>query len=89
MGTTEPEVAELLERARRLSPKERAVAEYFFRHISVGDLRAVLDLKKRGVADPQAIIDKLVEIGILEKGVDCYNLAAPLRRYFIRKRGVL
>ncbi|MCE4619742.1 MAG: hypothetical protein F7C33_01835 [Desulfurococcales archaeon] len=78
--------SELFERARRLDKEQRMVFDYFYKNVSVGDLRALMELEKLGVRDPQARIDELVEMGLLEKGMDCYNLAKPLREY-IFKRG--
>lgn len=86
MSSYEEEALRLLEAARRLGPRERKVFEYFRKYVSVGDLRAVLDLERLGVRDAQDVIDRLVEMGLLERGVDCYNLARPLREYFRRKR---
>ena len=85
----EKEVARLMELIRSLPPEERRAAEYFVKHISVGDIRAVMDLKKAGIKDPETVLERLVELGVLEKGLDCYNLAKPLRVYLVRKRGVL
>ncbi len=82
------EAAALLEKVEKLGKEERRVAEYFFKHISVGGLRAVLDLKRLGVQEPEEKIEKLIELGVLERGMDCYNLAKPLRDYFIKKYGV-
>ncbi|MCE4608870.1 MAG: hypothetical protein F7C36_00610 [Desulfurococcales archaeon] len=78
--------AKLLEQIEKLPPDSRKVAEYFMKHISVGDLRAVLDLKKLGVKDPESRIEELISLGILEKGVDCFNLSTPLRNYIFSRR---
>jgi hypothetical protein len=80
------EASRLLDLIRSLPKEEKVVAEYFLKYVSVGDLRAVLDLKRLGVKDPQPIIERLVEYGILERGVDCYNLSKPLRDYVLRRR---
>jgi hypothetical protein len=77
--------AALLEVIESLDAAHKKVAGYFIKHISVGDLRAVLDLKKMGVENPEEIIEELVELGILEKGIDCYNLSKPMR-YYVFKR---
>jgi hypothetical protein len=76
---------ELLEKARKLGREQRIVFEYFYKNISVGDMRAVMELEKLGVRDPQARIEELVEAGLLEKGMECYNLAKPLREYIFRR----
>ncbi|MCE4624800.1 MAG: hypothetical protein F7C35_02915 [Desulfurococcales archaeon] len=80
------ETARLLELIKKLDPQHRKVADYFMKYVSVGDLRAVLDLKKLGVSDPKSVIEDLIELGILERGVDCYNISKPLREYIFRKR---
>jgi len=80
------EASRLLDLIRTLPKEERVVAEYFLKYVSVGDLRAVLDLKRLGIEDPQPIIERLVEYGILERVVDCYNLSKPLREYVWRRR---
>lgn len=58
---------ELLEKARKLNKEQKIVFNYFYKNISVGDLRAIMELKKLGVRDPQARIDELIEIGLLER----------------------
>ncbi len=77
---------ELLEKARKLNKEQKIVFNYFYKNISVGDLRAIMELKKLGVRDPQARIDELIEIGLLERGMECYNLAKPLREYLFRRK---
>ncbi len=76
---------ELIEKSRRLPRDLKIVFEYFYKNLSVGDLRAVKELERMGVKDPQDKIDKLVEEGLVEKGLDCYNLAKPLREYIYRR----
>ena len=80
------EALRLLEEVRRLGPRERKVFEYFRKYVSVGDIRAVMDLEKLGVKDAQEAIDRLIELGVLERGIDCYNLSKPLREYFRARR---
>ncbi len=77
---------ELLEKARKLGKEERIVFEYFYKNVSVGDLRAVVELKRLGVKNPQEKIDELIDMGLLEKGLECYNLAKPLREYLYKRR---
>ncbi len=77
--------AHLLDKAKRLGDDERRVLSYFMKNISVGDIRAVLDLEKLGVKNAEAIIEHLINLGFLEKGTDCYNLSKPLRVYVFRK----
>ncbi|GAB6147775.1 PolB1-binding protein PBP2 family protein [Stetteria hydrogenophila] len=79
------EASRLLEKARRLSRDEKAVFNYFMDNVSVGTIRAVKELKYKGVSDPMKIIMKLVDEGLLEKGYDCFNLPKPLRVYRTRR----
>lgn len=71
----------LLEKARRLGGEERIVFNYFMENVSVGELRAVKELSRKGVRDPLRVIMRLVEEGLIERGYDCFNLAEPLRIY--------
>jgi hypothetical protein len=79
------EASKLLDKARKMSSEERAVFNYFMDNVSVGELRAVKELSRKGVEDPLKVIMKLVEEGLLEKGYDCYNLVEPLRIYRARR----
>ena len=79
------EAGRLLEKVRKLNKDQRIVFNYFYKNVSVGDLRALLELKKLGVRDPQARIDELIDMGLLEKGMECYNLAKPLREYLYKR----
>lgn len=55
--------------------KEIEIAiKYFKENISVGELIALRDLKYKGIRDPERIIAKLIQMGIIEKGEGCYNL---------------
>jgi len=78
---------ELLTRARRLPRELRRVFQYFYDNVSVGELRAIHDLKRLGVRDPQAAISELIRLGLVEKGRECYNLARPLREYKLGLNG--
>lgn len=79
------EATKLLDRARKMSREEKIVFNYFVDNVSVGELRAVKELSRKGVEDPLKVIMKLVEEGLLEKGYDCYNLVEPLRVYRARR----
>ncbi|ACP35660.1 hypothetical protein YG5714_1552 [Sulfolobus islandicus Y.G.57.14] len=58
-----------------VNQKEIEIAiEYFKNYVSVGEIAATMDLKARGISNPQAVISKLIEMGIIEKGEGCYNL---------------
>ena len=76
---------ELLERARRLQGDARQALIYMVDNVSVGDLRAVEDLRRKGLRDPVAALDELVEMGLVERGRGCFNLAAPLRTLIARR----
>ncbi len=82
------EASRLLAVAQKLEGDYRKVFEYFVKYVSVGDLRAEAELSRLGVKDPINIIEELVDMGLLERGIDCYNLARPLRRYYARSRGL-
>ena len=82
------EAYKLLEKVSSLGEMEKEAFKYFIENVSVGVIRAVKDLKARGVKDPEEAIAKLVEEGLIEEGAECYNLAKPLRE-LIRKRGSL
>ena len=87
-GDWRQEASRLLAIAQRLEGEKKKVFEYFVKYVSVGDLRAEAELQKLGVKDPINVIEELVEMGLLERGIDCYNLARPLRRYYARNRGL-
>jgi len=74
-------LAYLLEKARKLRGPLRKAFQYFYKEVSVGELRAIQDLRRMGVRDPQAAISELIRLGLLEKGKECYNLAKPLREH--------
>ncbi len=77
----------LLEAARELRGDLRAALLYFLEEVSVGDLRAAQDLMKRGVKDPATAVERLIGMGLVERGRDCLNLADPLRR-MLAERGL-
>lgn len=87
MGVDEvmEKAGELLEKAQRLPRELKPVFDYFYRNVSVGDLRALSELEKLGVRDPQEKIEALIGMGLLERGHDTYNLAGPLREYIFRR----
>jgi len=80
------EASRLLELARRLEGDKRKVYQYFVKNVSVGDLKAEYELKRMGVSEPLEIIEELIEAGLLERGIDCFNLAYPLRKYYASRR---
>ncbi|MGC9072229.1 MAG: PolB1-binding protein PBP2 family protein [Acidilobus sp.] len=77
----------LLEVARGLKGDLKTAFVYFVEGVSVGDLRALGDLRKRGVRDPASAIEGLIELGLIERGRDCFNLSEPLRR-MVYERGL-
>lgn len=79
--------SQLLEVARSLKGELREAFIYLVDNISVGDLRAAMDLRRRGIKDPAAVLEELVNMGLAERGDECYNLPAPLRR-LIAERGI-
>ena len=81
------EALRLLEKARRLSGPEKTVFEYFLEEVSVGFLRAEMELRSKGVKDPDTAIRRLEELGILERGRNSISLVKPLRTYLARRRG--
>ena len=85
MSNVEKEVIELLKKVEKLNEAEREVMRYFVSNVSVGDIRATLDLKAKGIDNPEKIIAKLVKEGLLEKGDGCFNLNEKLRPRSVRK----
>jgi len=81
------EASKILSRAERLEGEYRIVYQYFLDNISVGDLRAVEDLKRKGVRDPLRVIYKLVSDGLLERSGDVFNLPKPLRCLIYHRGG--
>jgi hypothetical protein len=68
------------EAAGKLDPEERKVFEYFYTNVSVGEIIALRELSARyKVPDPEAVIRRLIDKGLLERGEGCYNLAKSLR----------
>jgi len=75
---------------KRLSDDEKKVLKYFITYRSVGELLAVREL--RGlykVRDPTKIIAKLIDLGIVSRGVGCYNISGKFLSYLRRKGGKL
>jgi len=64
---------------RSLDQESLKVLKYFIRYRSVGELIAIREL--RGlyrINDPAKYIGKLVDLGLLERGVGCYNISRDL-----------
>jgi len=88
MREWEKEALELKSKIESLRDgEERIVMRYFIRYRSVGILIALAELRNEGVKDPEEVIVRLIEEGLLEKGAATINLPAPLRRYLGRGKG--
>ncbi|GAA5418930.1 PolB1-binding protein PBP2 family protein [Sulfurisphaera tokodaii] len=58
-----------------VSQEEIEKAEKYFKNvISVGEIIALRELKAIGINNPEEVISKLMEMGVIEKGEGCYNL---------------
>jgi len=71
------ESSKILEKARNLSEEEKKVFRYFLENISVGDLRAIMELNRKGIKNPSSIIETLVSNGLLES---CLLYTSPSPR---------
>ncbi len=80
------EASKLLDKARKLADEERKVLMYFIENVSVGELRAVKELRQLGISDPLVVIRRIAAMGLLEEGRESFSLAKPLRVY-LAKRG--
>ncbi len=79
------EASKILDKARSLEHEEKLALNYFIENVSVGDLRAVKDLKTLGINAPETVIKKLASMGFIERSEGCYNLVKPLRNYVMRR----
>ncbi len=73
---------------RKLSNDERKVIKYFITYRSVGELLAVREL--RGlykIKDPTKVIAKLIDLGVLSRGIGCYNISEKFLKYIKRRGG--
>ncbi len=64
---------------RDLDQESLKVLKYFIKHRSVGELIAIREL--RGlyrINDPAKCIGKLIDLGLLERGIGCYNISKEL-----------
>ncbi len=67
---------------RKLDPELRTVLKYFIRYRSVGELIAIREL--RGlyrVEDPAKCIGRLVDLGLIERGMGCYNISRKVLKH--------
>lgn len=81
------ESSKILDKIRNLNNDEKVVFRYFLENISVGDLRAISELSKKGIKNPLLVIESLISNNLIERGNYCYNLPYPLRVY-ISKQGI-
>lgn len=70
----------------KLNGEEVKILTYFIKHISVGEILALIDLRRLGIDDPEFHIRELISKGILERGEGCYNLAKELREEVFKIR---
>ncbi len=64
---------------KSLDQESLKVLKYFIKHRSVGELIAIREL--RGIYrinDPAKCIGKLIDLGLLERGMGCYNVSKKL-----------
>jgi hypothetical protein len=82
------EASKLLDRAKKLDRESLKVFRYFIDNVSVGVIRAERELARKAVKDPIDVIEKLVALGLLEKGDYSYSLSRPLRMLRARRGGI-
>ncbi len=77
----EGEMEKLRKVIEGLDPELKKVLKYFIRHRSVGELIAIRELRGfYGVKDPAKSIGRLVDLGLVERGVGCYNISRKVVR---------
>ncbi len=80
--------SDLKEILKGLDPELRTVLKYFIRYRSVGELIAIREL--RGlyrIEDPAKCIGKLVDLGLIERGMGCYNISKRVLRHLSSENG--
>ncbi len=78
---SESDIIKIRRIIRSLSVEERKVLEYMIKNLSVGEIIAIRELRSiYGIENPEAILRKLIELGLVERGLACYNLSATLKR---------
>jgi len=83
------DVEEIKKIIRTLSKEEVVVLNYFIRNRSVGELLALRELRGLyGIREPMKIINKLVDKGLLERGIGCYNISRNLIK-MIKERKIV
>lgn len=72
----------LNEIVRSLTNEELTVLKYFMKYRSVGELLAIRELKALyGIQEPVRVINRLVDKGLLTRGLGCYNIAQDVLKY--------
>ena len=67
---------EVVDKISKLDSECSKVLKYFIRYRSVGELLAFRELKGLyGIKDPAKVIGYLLELGLLERGLGCYNIS--------------
>jgi len=67
---------EIMSKVNRLDSESSKVLKYFIRYRSVGELLALRELKGLyGIKDPAKVIGYLLDLGLLEHGLGCYNIS--------------
>ena len=67
---------EVLNKINSLDSEGSKVLKYFIRYRSVGELLALRELKGLyGIKDPAKVIGYLLDLGLLERGLGCYNIS--------------
>ncbi|MCD6428522.1 MAG: hypothetical protein J7L12_02775 [Desulfurococcales archaeon] len=67
---------EIMSKVNRLDSEGSKVLKYFIRYRSVGELLALRELKGLyGIKDPAKVIGHLLDLGLLERGLGCYNIS--------------
>ena len=65
-----------MSKVNRLDSEGSKVLKYFIRYRSVGELLALRELKGLyGIKDPAKVIGHLLDLGLLERGLGCYNIS--------------
>jgi len=68
---------EVLSKVNSLDSEGSKVLKYFIRYRSIGELLALRELRGLyGIKDPAKVIGHLLDLGLLERGLGCYNISA-------------
>lgn len=87
LGTVPRELRRAILLAVAEGNEEIATAiEYMVRERSVGTLVARMELRGKGVKNPDKVLGMLREAGLIEVKPGCYNLAKPVREWVMHDR---